>query len=293
VRESFNFFRGSPCIFFGVPSGFFAPQGQGSLRPVRAVMPMPLVLPRSLLCYNKNMNKKIFSPIFIVSAVVVIALILGGAYYLQHKSALSGRSGAGKTQNSSSTAQVGDFTVVAHCTTLASASDTSVDSIDVDQASSVIQTIPMSNIYSGATGCPEIKSQDINFDGVPDFMINAGHGTTGNQGFEYWIFNTSTNQFACPAASGDCTLVGSALNFDEASDTITVVRSEGCSGQCSDTRTEEIINGVPVIVKDVRVEPLSNSPTSSLIQITAKLINGNLQVVTTTPYSAPGSTQGK
>ena len=238
------------------------------------------------------MNKKIFSPIFITSAVVVIALILGGTYYLQHKSS-SGQSGAGKVQNSSSTAQVGNFTVVAHCTTLAGASDTLVDSIDVDQATSVIQTIPMSNSYSGSAGCPEIKIQDINFDGVPDFMINAGHGTTGNQGFEYWLFNTSTNQFSCPAASGDCTLVGSALNFNEASNTITVVRSEGCSGQCSDTRTEEIINGTPVIVKDVRVEPLSNSPTSSLIQITAKLINGNLQVVTTTPYLAPGSTQGK
>jgi hypothetical protein len=107
---------------------------------------------------------------------------------------------------SSSTAQVGKFTVVADC----DASE-NVFKIEIFKDGSLTQVIePYTQLASGGGSCPIPEVKDINSDGYPDFAVAYNYG---NQYVDssYWLYNSSTDQFSCPNISSSskkfCNLV--------------------------------------------------------------------------------------
>ena len=264
------------------------------------------------------MNRKGFAPIIILLVIAGILIIGGAYYYAIHKqttasgqavpppptSTTSSSSGtslppvatstnSSATSNastSSSTAQVGAFTVVTNCVMDQQAGGNIITQINIFKGNTLTQTIPArfdTEIYA----CQKVQSQDINFDGYPDIMLNTGHGATGNENYNFWIYSTSTGQFGCPykAAYGAdaCTLGGDKYPvFNTASDTIATHWNDGCAGACTTSETFQIINGQMVLIKDVTVEPASFTQNSPLIQTTKEIING-VPVVTTSTVSYP------
>jgi hypothetical protein len=128
---------------------------------------------------------------------------------------------------SSSSAQVGNFTVVANCKMISADGQESVGEIDILKGSTTVQAITTRGIAPGSQSCPKPESQDINFDGYPDFMIDADYGSGGTSVY-YWLYNTSTEQFSCPEGSYvSCSLMNP--SFDPASKTISASDELGAS----------------------------------------------------------------
>ena len=97
---------------------------------------------------------------------------------------------------SSSTAQVGKFTVVADC----DASE-NVFKIEIFKNGVRTQVIePYTQLASGGGSCPIPEVKDINSDGYPDFAVAYNYGNKYVDS-SYWLYNSSTDQFSCPNAT--------------------------------------------------------------------------------------------
>lgn len=196
---------------------------------------------------------------------------------------------------SSSTAQIGTFTVVTDCVIDQRAGGNIIRQINISKGNIPVQTIS-ANFDTEVYACPQAQSQDVNFDGNPDIVINTGHGATGNEDYNFWIYSTSTGQFGCPynatAGSEACTLGGDEFPvFDTASETITTHWNNGCAGLCTDEQTFQIMNGEMVLIKDVSVDQSYITSTKSFVFIktTKELMNGQLVVVSTSTVAVPGA----
>jgi hypothetical protein len=105
---------------------------------------------------------------------------------------------ASSTFTSSSTAQVGSFTVDVSCDASGGNGFASINQIEVIKDGDVIQTIPVgNNILSNTVFCPVPQAEDINSDGYPDFSIVYDYGNQYEDS-EYWLYSSSTDQFSCP-----------------------------------------------------------------------------------------------
>jgi hypothetical protein len=160
------------------------------------------------------MNKKITW----IVVVIVVVVVAGISYWhlMSHStgdsSAVGNQSTAPSTPiettstpttpstlfTSSSSAEVGKFTVVTDCT--ASDGQTALKQIDIFEGGNLKQTMSDQSFQSadlGNGGCPKPESRDINSDGYPDFSVVSNYG---NQYVDsvYWIYNSSTDQFSCP-----------------------------------------------------------------------------------------------
>lgn len=208
------------------------------------------------------MNRKGFALIVLIVAIAVL-LIIGGLWYYGAHNSISGQVPAIQTVvttslaqpisnpatsippsptvfqptpsttvsifTSSSSAQVGNFTIVAYCSLLGNDPDVAVvKQIDILNGGAVVQTInPGRGLAPGGGNCPQPRSQDINFDGYPDFMIASDYGSGGTS-VNYWLFNTSTQQFFCPGGNPvGCTMMNP--SFDPASKTISESDELGAS----------------------------------------------------------------
>jgi hypothetical protein len=96
---------------------------------------------------------------------------------------------------SSSSAQVGKFTVVTDCD--ASNGQTIVEQIGVFEGGVLKQTVSDQSLDLGPVPCPKPDARDINSDGYPDFSVvyNFGNEYTDSV---YWLYNSSTDEFSCP-----------------------------------------------------------------------------------------------
>jgi hypothetical protein len=96
---------------------------------------------------------------------------------------------------SSSSAQVGKFTVVTDCD--ASKGQTIVEQISILEGGVLKQTLSDQSLDLGPVPCPKPEARDINSDGYPDFSVvyNFGNEYTDSV---YWLYNSSTNEFTCP-----------------------------------------------------------------------------------------------
>ncbi len=89
---------------------------------------------------------------------------------------------------SSSTVQVGEFTIVVTCR------NKNPFDIQVLKDGAVYQTFGIQADDTGVYECPQAEVRDINFDGYPDFMVLSDTGTGGGS-FEFWLFSSTTGQF--------------------------------------------------------------------------------------------------
>lgn len=98
---------------------------------------------------------------------------------------------------SSSSAQVGNFTVVVDCDALDGLAV--LKQIEIFKQDNLVQTISGQSIESGGLGggCPKPEVRDINNDGYPDFMIVYNYGNEYTDS-EYWLYSSSSDQFSCP-----------------------------------------------------------------------------------------------
>lgn len=176
--------------------------------------------------------------------------------------------------------QVGKLTLIEYCN-----SKNVIDHIDVLDGTTTVQTITGFDVLMDPSingSCPKPRVQDINFDGMPDFMIPTSYGATGNIVYSYWLFDASTSQFAGPGTLGGVNFP----SFDNASKTVTTSWNMGCAGECSMSDTYQAINGKLVLVKEVDVEYFDSS--DSYIQTTKELVNGQMQIVSTSTVSQGG-----
>lgn len=175
----------------------------------------------------------------------------------------------------SSTTQVGAFTIVANCSFNSLGGFQYVSRIDVLKGSSTVQSIRTKGIASGTNACPKPQSQDINFDGYPDFLIPADYGT-GGISYVYLLFNTSTQQFYCPSGFyGNCTLENP--GFDPTTKTVTSGGSLGATD--SFLQTYRTTGGVLTLYQETDI---SYSPdTKTTIKTVKQLVNGQMVVVST------------
>jgi len=181
-----------------------------------------------------------------------------------------------------SVTQVGAFTIVAQCNAIATNEVASVREIDILKNGFLVQAIPTNGIAPGSHTCPTLRSQDINFDGNPDFMIDGDYGTGGTSVF-YWIYNTSTQQFYCP---GGTSLRGSYFNcslmnpsFDPASKTISAWDRLGASDRVSLIYK---VNGDSIYVyQETETDYSGTTPLTTVKQ----LVNGKMMVVSTSTAS--------
>jgi hypothetical protein len=195
-----------------------------------------------------------------------------------------------------SSAQVGNFLVTVNCTVPQNSFSIELNSINVSEEGSTTQVIPL-DIGADESECPEPEAADINFDGYPDFTLDFGHGATGNEDLLFWIYNTSTQQFDCPNTNPgsnkpwlNCMLGGLSINFNKASGTITQSWDEGCASLCTDTVTDQWINGKMVTIQDINIDNPTDgsSGTIALTKTVSQLINGNMVVVSTSTITYPG-----
>ncbi|MGC9599638.1 MAG: hypothetical protein ABSE18_04610 [Minisyncoccia bacterium] len=177
---------------------------------------------------------------------------------------------------SSSSAQVGAFTVVDNCVTISQDGIAAVKRIDILEGSSTVQSID-TNLTPGSSVCPRPQSQDINFDGHPDFMVDSDYGSGGTS-VAYWLFNTGTRQFYCPGGNyRNCSLMNP--SFDTASKTITTWDALGASD--SVWQVYQVSGDNLILYQETDV----TSSLTSTTKIVKQLENGQMVVIgaSTTP----------
>lgn len=104
---------------------------------------------------------------------------------------------------SSSSAQVGKFTVVTDCDE--SDGQTVLKQIEIFEGGNLEQTISDQSVQSadlGGAACPKPEARDINSDGYIDFSVVNNYGNKDVDSV-YWLYNSSTNQFSCPNANAN------------------------------------------------------------------------------------------
>jgi hypothetical protein len=249
------------------------------------------------------MNRKGFTPI-IIAIIIVVVLITGGAYWYLNKPTqkrITQNNPTTSTEQSivsssiaivtttpasasvpvltqqeitsSSSLQVGDYLVVANCGNLGEDDIASVKEIDIFKNDILVQSIPTKGIAPGSHNCPKPQSQDINFDGYQDFMIDGDYGTGGTSVY-YWLYNTTTQQFYCPGGSFFyCSLMNP--SFNNASKTI----SEWDSLSVGETVSWiDTVDGDSINLYQKTDEIYTG--TSTLITV-SQMENGKLVVVST------------
>lgn len=143
-------------------------------------------------------------------------------------------------QLSSSTAQVGDFTLVVNC------KNNNPVSVEIRKNTAVIQNLTIDAAVTGIPECVKAESQDINFDGYPDFMVPTDDGSGGTS-YGYWLFSTSTQQFSCPESNNNCALMNP--TFDAASKTITSIDPTGAGS--TNIKTYGVAGGKLVLLSNI------------------------------------------
>jgi len=177
----------------------------------------------------------------------------------------------------SSSAQVGMFTVVENC------NDGIPMSLDILKDGSLVQTIiGKSNCLNGfgpgvnESSCIPPESQDVNFDGYSDILI-AVDGGSGGESDEYWLFDTTTQQFDNS---------GYLMNphFNSASKIITSTDYNGASE--TDIQTYQAVDGKLVFVKEVDMEDVGPDSNASAFVTVKEPVDGKMQVVSTSTVDA-------
>lgn len=106
----------------------------------------------------------------------------------------------------SSTARVGPFTIVLNCTVTAEGNVYVENSIDVYKGKSLVQTLPIrGNMQSCVPAYPQELPPQDNPNNALSFEIDTSYGLSVTTG-QYWIYNSSTQQFYCPGGSNGCFL---------------------------------------------------------------------------------------
>ena len=143
-------------------------------------------------------------------------------------------------QLSSSTVQVGDFTIVVNC------KNNNPFKVEIRKNMEPVQTLAVDATMTGIPECVEAKNQDINFDGYPDFMVQTDNGSGGTS-YSYWLFSTSTQEFYCPEINSDCSLMNP--TFDIASKKVTSIDPMGAGS--TNIKTYGIVDGKLVLISNV------------------------------------------
>ena len=104
---------------------------------------------------------------------------------------------------SSSSVQVGPYSVMVSCHSVAETDFVSPDRVDIYKDGVIIQTI---SAGGDMMTCPKAEvrgaPQYVQTNGSPYyFILPVSFGKAGTN-YQYWIFNTSTQQFYCPNNKG-------------------------------------------------------------------------------------------
>ena len=148
---------------------------------------------------------------------------------------------APEEDQSSSTVEVGQFAVTVDCRNL------NPYEIQIEKNGLIVQTIQFDDSLTGVKTCPQVQSEDVNFDGNADLMLLSGTGS-GGSGYTYWLFSTTSQQFTCPQTkTGDCGLMNPVFNL--ATKTITSI--DYMSAGSVYVQTYKVVNGNPVLTNAV------------------------------------------
>jgi hypothetical protein len=114
--------------------------------------------------------------------------------------------------------------------------------------------------------------EDINFDGLNDFMVIQFNPAGANTPYYYWAFNKTTKRFQRDTTLEDIT----SPEFDKKSK---LVFSSWRSSCCErGANTYKYVNGKITLIKEYE-ETIDQLNSDQLILTTKKLINGKMRVV--------------
>jgi hypothetical protein len=126
-----------------------------------------------------------------------------------------------------------------------------------------------------------IELEDINFDNYKDLKILTNIGNSGNEGYDFWIYNTQKKKYLFDKELTD--LIGENPAIDNNEKTYTTGGFLGCASSCWSYSTYKYIKGKLLEIQEItqQITDSMDSKTNAPIfrRYLSKLKDGKLEIV--------------
>lgn len=149
-----------------------------------------------------------------------------------------------------------------------------------------LSTLDTLQIFSGDFTSPEdlkysFKLEDVNFDNYKDLKILTNIGNSGNEDYEFWIYNAEEKKYIFDNELTE--LIGCNPSIDDYNKTYTTGGFLGCNSNCWSYSTYKNINDKLLVIQEETQQYTDSldSKTSKPIfrRYLAKLKDGKLEIV--------------